>query len=232
MTRRGVTLIELAMSLVLLGLVAALYATVVLSGARPAARAIDHMVSERTIDAVYTFLSQEWRDAGVNDLIVTTSHVVFSRPVGEATVCADSGSAVLIADTGYVGTRMPQARRDQVALLAAADSTWQFVALDTVTAARCPSSGDAALRLGVPMHAGSAVALRVVEPVDVSVYRSSGADWYGLAPADHSATVQPFAGPLVLDASTFRSSAAAVDVVVAPAGATALTLHIPMGRSP
>lgn len=232
MTRCGVTLIELAMSLVLLGLIAALYATVVLSGARPAARAIDQMVSERTLGAVRTFLSQELRDADANDVVVAPSHMVFDRPVGEAMVCADSGTAVLIADTSYVGTRTPQAGRDQVALLTAGDSTWQFVAVDTVNAARCPASGDAALRLGVPAHVGAAVALRVVEPVDMSVYRSGGADWYGLAPADHSATVQPFAGPLAPGASGFRQGLAAVDVTVAPAAATTVTLHIPTGISP
>ncbi len=232
MTRRGVTLVELAMSVVLLGFFAMLYATVVLSAARPAARAVDGLVSARTIGGLRTFLSQELRDATAHDVVATTSDVMFDRPVGEASVCADSGTAVLIADTSYLGTRTPQAGRDRVALLAAGDSAWQVTAIDSVSAARCPTSGAAALRLGVAPHAGSVATLRVMEPVDLSVYRSRGADWYGLAPADHSAPVQPFAGPLAPSASDFRASAASLEAVVAPAGATAVTLHVPLGPAP
>ena len=62
-----------------------------------------------------TFLEEELRDGGDSDVaVLSATRVALSRPIGEGSVCGDSAGTVLLRDTTWLGTRSPQAVRDDV----------------------------------------------------------------------------------------------------------------------
>ena len=228
---RGYTLVELLLGLVLLALFAGTMVAVVHSAGATAARASAALRADRTVTSLRLFLQQELRDGVTGDLLVLSpARLAMSRPIGQALTCADSGSAVLIADSAWSGTRSPAGRRDDAWLLVdPAAGTWLRLTIDSVAADRCPDDNAPAMRLDVAAHFGRAVAVRVMEPVELSAYRSGAADWFGLTPADRSAAVQPFAGPLTPATARFSRFAARLVIDVPPLGVAATSVVTPLG---
>ena len=70
----------------------------------------------------------------------------------------------------------------------------------------------------VAPHAGQAVLGRVVEPVELSAYRSGASDWFGLTPASHASAVQPFAGPLAPGTTAISAVPGTLAADVQPSG--------------
>jgi prepilin-type N-terminal cleavage/methylation domain-containing protein len=233
-TRRGFTLVELLLGLVLLGIFAGIVVTVVRGTARTAARATQFLLADRALLSLRVFAEEDLRDATNSDIaVLSPSRVALPRPIGDALVCADSGGAVLLADAAWTGTRAPQGSRDDVwLLLDAATSNWQRFPIDSVGRDQCPLNGAPAIRLDLALHTGTAAAAQVVEPVELSAYQSAAADWFGLTPASHAAVVQPFAGPLVPAAARFVWSINDLDITVPPLGAPATAVQVPLGNLP
>jgi prepilin-type N-terminal cleavage/methylation domain-containing protein len=234
LSRHGFTLIELLLGLVLLGIFAGTLVVVVRGAARTAARATQSLLADRALLSLRTFAQQELGDAMSADVtVLAPTRLALSRPIGEAPVCADSGGAILLPDAAWTGTRAPEGGRDDVWLLVdVVAGSWQRLPIDSVSRGRCPLDGAPATRLALAPHAGVAAAARVVEPVELSAYRSGAADWFGLTPASHVSAVQPFAGPLVPSTARFARVPDRLDITVPPRGAPATTLQVPLGNFP
>lgn len=234
LSRHGFTLVELLVGLVLLGLVAAMLVVIVRGAAQTAARATQFLMADRALRAVQVFTQQDLRDAVSSDVVVLgPTRLALSRPIGEATVCADAGGAVLLPDATWTGSRTPEGGRDDVWLLVdVVAGSWQRLPIDSVSRDRCPRDSAPATRLTLASHAGAAAIARVVEPVELSAYPSGAADWFGLTPASHTAAVQPFAGPLTMATTRFAWVVDHLDITVPPRGAPATTVQVPLGTAP
>lgn len=231
LNRNAFTLMELLIGVVLLAMFATTLVVLVRSTARMTTRAGRLLLADRALFAMRVFAQEDLRDAATGDVVsLAPSRVALSRPIGEGATCADSAGVVLIADTAWTGTRTPAGGRDDALLLVdPVAAAWLRIPIDSVNRGRCPLDNAPATRLVLAAHAGVAVVARVVEPVELSAYASSGADWFGLTPASGRSPVQPFAGPLVSSATRFVVSAAALDITVPPRGTAATVVQVPLG---
>lgn len=229
--RSGFTLIELALGLVMLAVFASAMVAVVRGAGLSASRATASLLADRAMQSLQQFLQQELRDASSTDVtVMSATRMAVSRPIGEERPCADSGGKLLLADSSWTGSRLPAGGRDDAWLLIdPVAATWLRLAIDSVTSDRCPADNALAMRLHLPVHAGRAAIVRVMEPVHLSAYRSGAADWFGLAPANGSAAVQPFAGPLTPGIARFSWFADHLAIVVPPLGLSPVIALIPLG---
>lgn len=231
MSRRAFALVELLAGLALLVLVAASVVVLARATGASASRARRQLLADRALVSIRGFLEDDLRDATDSDIaLLGPTRLAMSRPVGEALPCANSGGSVVIADSAWAGTRWPAGHRDDAWLLTdVVAGSWVRVPVDSATPDWCPADGAPALRIHLAPHADTAAFVRIVEPVELSIYRSGAADWFGLAPASHAAPVQPFAGPLARGASRLTATDGLLDLVVVPARGATTTLHIPLG---
>lgn len=228
------TLIELLVGLSLLALLGGLAVATVEGPARSGAHAVAVLDVARTTSTTGALLRQELRDADSLDVsIASGTRLMLARPVGDAAVCGTVGSALLILRADWSGARLPEAAHDQAwVLVDPLGETWDSMAIAAVGTGQCPADGSPALRLTLPAPVVNPLMVRVVEPTELSVYRSGTADWLGLAPADGSASVQPFAGPLRAGASHFNRFGAALHLFVAMSPLNDTTIVIPLGSPP
>jgi len=202
LTRRGVTLLELLVVMTLLGLLGVMVSAVVVGASRVAARHLGALSLERTAQVAAVFLQHDLRDALWTDLSVATASVRLPRPVGDGVICQASGNSLWLRRDPWSGDRAPEAGRDRLLLLTDGQATWRGSGLQAVVAALCPD-GSAAWRLDLSAVTDSVQLARVLEDVVLRRYAAGGSEWLGLAPADGSSPVQPFAGPLLSGASRF-----------------------------
>jgi prepilin-type N-terminal cleavage/methylation domain-containing protein len=202
LTRRGVTLLELLVVMTLLGLLGVMLSAVVVGASRVAARHLGALSLERTAQGAAVFLWQERRDAPWIDLAVATASVRLPRPVGDGVICQASGNSLWLRRDHWSGDRAPEMVRDRLLMLTNGQAFWRAAGIQSVAAALCPD-GAPAWRLVLSAAADSVQLVRVLEEVVLRRYAAGGSEWLGLAPADGSSPVQPFAGPLVNGASRF-----------------------------
>jgi prepilin-type N-terminal cleavage/methylation domain-containing protein len=228
--RHGVTLLELLLAITLLALVGAVVTTVIVAASRVAGRATNQLALERTVHTAQALLGQELRDADWGDVSVGADAIRLPRTIGAGTPCASAAGSVVVAREAWEGERAPEAGRDFLRVLDAETAAWQEGAVTDVLDATCPS-GAPAWRLVSSAASVAVAAVRVVERVVLRRYVAGSAEWLGLAPADGSSPVQPFAGPLLPGFSRFARVGEVLQLeLVAVAGAR--TLALPLGAAP
>lgn len=230
----GFLLVELLLGLAALGILAAAVVAVLTATSRVATRAAQSLMAGRTVWSLQVFLQEELRDASLGDVtMVTPTRITLARPIGDAMVCAASDSGVLVADSSWAGTRMPEAGRDDAWLLADPGSaTWQAIAVVAITGDRCPGSNAPAIRLSLATPVSSAAVVRIMEPVLLSAYRSGIADWFGLTAGSPGSVVQPFAGPLTPGTTRWTLYPDRLETALQPDGAPATAITLPLGAGP
>lgn len=229
MTRRsGVTVMELLLVLVLVGLTGTITGTMVSGAARAAERRAGALRATRTVLALGALLRHELHPATAADLQVTgPATVLLPRVLGNAPICGHLAATVWVRQAGWTGVRDPEGGRDHVRLLVdVLLAEWRELPIVAVQPAACPGGGAAwrldlaAVPPGAPSHAV------VLEPARLAAYLSGGRTWLGLArPGD---PIEPFAGPLVSGGLTLAASGGALTAVVAPMGGAAVTLRHPV----
>ena len=212
MSRRGVSLLEMLMALLLSAGMAVLILNTV---ARAAARLRDR--SERMGVAQTLRIAGEVLRAGLEDIGADSAAGPDLSGVGPdriryratrvaGVVCDTTAARVVIRISGGLGAarRMPQPGRDS-ALVLELDSAhrWHPAAVTAVSfPAPCPFGGsgvsiavtlDSAQRSRV----GLGSVARIFETMEARRYASGGADWLGLQSISAGEPVQPLAGPLI-----------------------------------
>ena len=224
--RRGWTLVELCLVLVLLALVGGLVAGVWMRGQRALARTAFDLRAGAALRHAAASLVAELRSASSADpLMVADSAVDFVTPLGAAVVCAVDGRALLLpadrpADEALLAqwASPPQAgdlvhayRGTGLSPAPAWAGAVVTVASESRGAAACPSAvggvepaGLTQLRLeldGLPAGVRPGAWVRIGRRVRYSLYRGGDGAWQlgrreCAAPAGGCAGVQPVAGPL------------------------------------
>lgn len=197
LSARGVTLLELLLAVVMLGILGAVVSVAARAAARGATRAIRSLGGERDATAMTMLLGHDLRAALVIDVQVPApDRLEFDRPIGEAPVCGTGGGGILLRSAGWLGLRAPAAARDEVLLLVLADpAQWQRLVIAGTAGDTCPD-GAPAIRLTTSPAPSPGLHARVVEPVRLRRYSGSGVAWLGLEHRWNGTAIQPFAGPV------------------------------------
>jgi len=216
--RRGFTLAELLVAVVLTGIVSTSIYRLITSGGRFFRQHSSRIEVGENLRAAASFLASEVRELSSDggDLVeINASSMTYRAMRSTAFVCADpdeAGSELLISREPMLGLRALEAGRDSVLVLAAGDpmagaDPWIAAAVTRVElAAACPSGSQslrvslsgldsnrlAGVRLGAPV--------RAFQPTRIRSYRdASGATWIGLSEWRDStgwSVTQPIVGPL------------------------------------
>lgn len=192
--RRGTTLIELLVAIVLLGVLALFTVGTVRAIGTVARRAVDAAATRRGITALHSLLRHDLTEATATDLVIASPTMHYPRPVGASAACAIAAATATLPQNRWRGARLPAAGRDDAWLLTDIDGLWQRATVIAVTTSSCPD-GRAAWNVTFD-RAVLLPLVRVIEPVRLAMYRSGVADWLGIAPATGVTPIQPFAGPI------------------------------------
>jgi prepilin-type N-terminal cleavage/methylation domain-containing protein len=231
MTRRGFVLLEILVSLVLLALVGALVVAVVQGAVRTARHSMTLLSGERTVWSIGAVLREELRNADSAAVALPQPTALqVDAPIGEGAVCGNHGDTVFVRRSDWSGPRLPEATTDVAATLTdPITAAWDTAVIAASATAPCPLDGTAALRLVLAHTLAVALMVRVYSPTEVSIYESGGSAWLGLRSLNNSATVQPFAGPLMPGSSRFQWNGPALQVLLTPASGRDTTLIMPLG---
>ncbi|MEP6590942.1 MAG: hypothetical protein ABJC19_07150 [Gemmatimonadota bacterium] len=226
MTRRGWSAVEVLVVVALAALLASLCTAVITASARAAVRQRRALDRERLGQTVGAWWRAALRDAEGGDVEVASPvAITMKQPVGGGAVCWSDADTLRIARTEWRASRDPEPGRDLLWLLRdAVQGQWEAAELLLARAGRCPD-GALALELLLATPVATVQLVRVVEPLQLRLYRSGVAAWLGEAPADGSSPVQPVAGPVVLPASQFTRDSSGVHVLMQPAWGGVLLLN-------
>ncbi len=229
MNRRGTTLLELLVAVGLGSGVIMAGVAVLRAAAGAERRAAERLTSTRLTTTVGSLLRYELAERRPSDVTQSGSALLLPRRVGEGVPCAGAGAALVVADADWQGLRWPEAGRDEVWVVDRQGVRERASLLEWVGSA-CPD-GRVGWRLLLDREVAEPGYLRVVEQSRLASYASGGRNWFGLAPVDGSATIQPFAGPLPPGCQPLRVVGTAVEVAPCLGVADTTTIAIHLGGS-
>lgn len=211
--RRGFTLVETLLALVLTSLTLAVVYRALLVQQRTVAIQAQRSAVETNLRTAAAFLAAELRDVSSSlpdtDLLAVAPESVTYRAMrGTAFACRATGSTLDLLASSYQSYRQPQPGRDSVLVYVGPDSgagrlaEWLAAPVGGVTSTVC--AGAPALRLATVLDtsalagtgAGSLLPVRLFEVMQVKLYRSLGANWLGAHSVSAGEIVQPVLGPL------------------------------------
>jgi prepilin-type N-terminal cleavage/methylation domain-containing protein len=214
--RRGFTLVEIVIALVIMLLVAGALHNLLVATQRLTLSQSQQVSLQSNVRAGSLAVANELRELSAvpggapeqNDILrIAPTAVTYRAMRGVGFVC-QAPSATEIRINQFSGHRDPQAGRDSAYVLVAADpatgaSSWLPLAITRVsTGAVCPGSLGAGISLTVP-HSSAVASLEVGTPVRITeimelrLYRSEGHSWLGARSVSAGETIQPVVGPLV-----------------------------------
>ena len=244
---RGFSLVELLVSLVLLGVVTGSVASAGLSAVRTADRSRERARQESMLREVAAVVEREVGDVSPSRDIggFAAESVTYRAGRGSGYTCGVEGTAVVLRDANYRAWRLPDAARDSLLVLLPDDSlagpaAWVITPLLAAPVRGHCRDGAPGLRLAVdPALLARAMAtdlpVRVFEWMRLRLYESGGSWWVGARSLRPGDVIQPIAGPLTsrgLSLSWLDGAASAS----APADAHFLELRLiaaaPVAASP
>ncbi|MEO8479385.1 MAG: prepilin-type N-terminal cleavage/methylation domain-containing protein [Gemmatimonadota bacterium] len=228
MNRRGFSLIELVVVITILGFLIVGIGLTFRAAATSTRTAVEGLGHARDLSATLALLRASTLGADTADVHPGLRDTLdFDRRVGEGPPCTSGGGTVTIADVVGRFERSPEAGRDQLLVLTTLEpATWERRSLLGVTATQCPDLSPGLALTTTP--GGPALWLRIVTPVRMRAYRSSGAVWLGLEDRGGPATLQPFAGPVAVPVRI----AVVRGLLRVGIGSISPTMTIPLGAAP
>ncbi len=218
LSRRGFTLAEVMLALVVTLLVMAATHRLLLTTQRTSRAQADRVVLQSSVRAGSLIVLNELGELGTvpggtpeqNDILAMGAAAVTYRAMrGIGFICQTAGSSIIrLAQATFTGHREPQAVRDEAFIFAPGDpaagtkDTWlPLKILNVASASACPSgqgpgftltlSGNPPAELLVP---GTPV--RVVELMELRLYRADDNSWLGIRSIATGEAIQPLVGPL------------------------------------
>lgn len=206
MKRRGFTLVELLVGLVLAGVIATLLTRLMLGQGRLALHFFARASALESITQAHDWLTAELEPggaiAGSSDLLaIAGDSLVYRAWRGEGLGCLVAPGEVRVLRERLVGWRTPQPGRDSLALLIPEDSAhsgWLRLPVLTVTASTCGGRPAVAIGTGATppsLPLPPLVPVRIYEVALVKLYRSLGDWWLGARSVSGGEGLQPVTGP-------------------------------------
>lgn len=214
--KRGFTLAELLVALVLFGLVGVLLTRAGLQAERVARSHEERTRLHAGFDAAAGFLHAELADLGPGDLAQAAPESLRYRATrGVGTTCQVRADEVRMLRASLRAGRSPQPGRDSLWLSLIPDDPRRAdtvgVVLPIISVAIAACGGAPALALGTaidtlahPLHGLPAgIGGRFFEVMQVRFYTSLGSGWLGARSVSAGEVIQPLAGPFTPGGSRF-----------------------------
>jgi hypothetical protein len=222
---RGFSLVDLLISVVLLGLLATLSVRMLLGLGRILRAGQERAGIETGLDVALGYLGSELVDAGPGDLQqVAPDSLGYRAPRLTGFTCRITPTEIQVGSDRLFQLRLPQAGRDSVLLYLGRRSArglpsdWLALPLLGVSPSSC--AGRPALTLMTTIDSavlGRAILpamapVRTFEVMQVRLYRSLGSWWFGARSISAGEGIQPLAGPFDTTGGRFefRDSAGAL----------------------
>lgn len=232
--RGGFTLMELLIGLVLLSLAGGVAVRLGLGAERSVRLAQAAAHTERSFDTALDYLESELADAGTDgsgtDLIrLGQDSLTWRATRGVGLACQVTATEVRLLQQQWSASRLPQPGRDSLMLYVGADSLradsapWLVLPILGVSTATCAGAAALSLQTAVdttlapPGSLPRLVPARIFEVMQVRLYPSLGAWWFGTRSVSAGEGIQPVAGPLSPGGLhfTFRDSTGLVTAIPA-----------------
>jgi prepilin-type N-terminal cleavage/methylation domain-containing protein len=236
--RRGFTLVELLIVMVILGVVGAAFVRALTSASRVSQAQAEKSNMQANLRAGGGLLPSELReiniDASSTDLLGLSRDSIAYRAMRRlGLACAASGTTVKVRNTNSFGLSNYAVGDGLLLFVENVDSTttddsWVILGVKGVANGTCPD-GNAATQLTVDATAPAGVQLdapvRTFEDMTLKVYQADGRWWLGAR--SNSAAIQPVLGPLSNADSTFgfRDASGTVTTTRANVRVIEATLH-------
>ncbi|MEP7325575.1 MAG: prepilin-type N-terminal cleavage/methylation domain-containing protein [Gemmatimonadota bacterium] len=221
LNRRGVTLVEMLVSITLLALVGGLALQLLLRQHWTGEAQSQRAALQATMRAAITYLESELRELGGSpgdpDIVTFAAESLTYRAMRSAGIgCRLSPTALTVRSSDLYGYRAPQPGRDSLLLFrdgspaTSSDDQWLHLPLFTVSAGSCGS--QAALILGTaidtsvtPLSGFPPLApFRTFEIMQARLYASGGDYWLGARSVSAAEIIQPLAGPFLAHGLAMR----------------------------
>lgn len=242
--RRGFTLVEIMVALVLMVLVAVLGLRLLLFQHWTGVAQGETAAVQAALRAGSLFLATELRELGGSpgdpDILVFAPESLTYRAMrGTGVTCALAPSSILVDAVSFSGYRSVQTPRDSALLHfegrmdTGADDRWIHLPVQAISASTCSGAGaiQLATTLDTALFALQRFAplapVRTFEIMQVRLYQSGGDYWLGARSVSAGETIQPLMGPLTsrgLELS-YRDSAGGVATVAENIRSIGITLR-------
>ncbi|MFL5450224.1 MAG: type II secretion system protein J [Gemmatimonadales bacterium] len=212
--RRGFTLAETILAMVLLLMVSGSVYRMLLNTVRLARSQAEHIALQSSVRGAAVVVGNELRELSTaaggsgtaNDLLSLGPAAISYRAMrGFGYTCQMSETGLLrISRNAFFAYRDPQPGRDSALLYLSgtptpADSGWVAVGISAVAGSTTCGAGGSAISLTLPMPIGSIPAgtpVRIYEPMELAAYQSDGQWWLGMRSLSSGEAIQPIFGPL------------------------------------
>ena len=211
--RRGQTLAELMVALVLTGLVGTALIRCLLIIRRAADAQVESAGMETALRSAALLGGAELRELGGDSLApdilqFAAESLTYRATRGSGVACRITPTAVVLDGTLQAGYRQPQAGRDSLQLfvegdpLSRRDDAWLRLPILSVATDSC--RGGPALALGTVVDSAlvasdaidSLAPVRLYEIMQLKLYTSAGVRWLGARSVSAGESIQPLLGPL------------------------------------
>jgi len=215
-SRRGFTLVEIMLAMVIMLVVSAALYQLLVATQRVAGAQAERLGLQANVRGAALVVRSELAELGTSGEGATDSDIISIAPSaisyrasrGFGYACqAVSGSQIRIGRNHFTGHRDPQAGRDSVWVYvegsaAQADSGWIPLGIASIsTAAPCTGSAEPGITIttSTPSPSGAFPAgtpVRIYERVELALYQSEGLSWLGMKSVSAGEVIQPLFGPL------------------------------------
>jgi prepilin-type N-terminal cleavage/methylation domain-containing protein len=213
LVKRGFTLVEVLVSLVLMVLVAGIGLRLFLLQHWTGVAQGETAAVQAALRAGSLFLSSELRELGgapgdPDILVFAPESLTYRAMRGIGFTCARAPGAILVDTAGFAGYRGIQTGRDSVLLHfegrvdQSGDDRWIHLPLHSIGASSC--AGRAALQLATTIDTttfplgqfADLAPIRTFEIMQVKLYQSGADSWLGARSVSAGEAIQPLTGPL------------------------------------
>jgi prepilin-type N-terminal cleavage/methylation domain-containing protein len=220
-TRRGFTLIEIMISLVIMMMVMGAVYKLILSSQRLARGQAERVTLQSNVRVGSLAVLSDLRElntatggpASDNDILAIDANSVTYRGMrGAGFICqAPTATEVRISRSNFSGYRDPEPTRDSLYVFldgdpdTETDDAWLPVAITAVsTAAACPGAIGEGITLTTPNTASlvglpTRTPIRFFEVMELQLHQADGSSWLGARSVSAGEAVQPVLGPLAND---------------------------------
>jgi prepilin-type N-terminal cleavage/methylation domain-containing protein len=231
LSRRGVTLVEMIVTITLLALVSGVALRLLLRQHWTGEAQSQRAALQGTLRAAVLYLESEMRELGGSpgdpDIIAFAAESLTYRSMRSAgTSCAMSPAALTVSTADLYGYRAPQAGRDSLLVFMdgspaiSSDDRWLHLPLISVSGGSC--GGRPALVLGTAIDTAATplswfpplAPFRSFEIMQARLYSSGGDYWLGARSVSAAEIIQPLAGPFLVHGLAMQF----FDSLVGPAG--------------